>query len=411
MERLFSTYQVAELLGVTTWVVSTWMRQGMLTYQQLPQGLVRVSERSLVSFLRAQQIDLNVLMKDIALADNADKTATADIQPTATWLQASETKLLNVESPPSRPATPAGLADTSAELPDAPRPSDEELSPAHAAQQVLQAVLRDAIGRQAQSVQFTLDGLELTLALRIDGRLIPKPHFHTRLPTGLGNEIVAHALERSQAAWPSPVSSGAMTTQSDGREVAVSVRACRIGPTTRLVLSLPCGPNRVEDLLPVGHARTLHKALDNRSGLILLGGPMDRCRRLLDAIRKRLEEAGRSVLEVPRSSPLPGEALRELPAEPERSMVDALLVEEFSGYDGVSGTLEACRRALVVVVVPEDTPSGVAAFLRRANVPAWDLARGLSAVVVLDTEGGVARAVDGTLREKIRAGDWEWGMS
>ena len=78
MERLFSTVQVAELLGVTTGVVSAWMRKGMLKVQQLPQGLVRVSERNLVNFLRDQRIDLGVMMKDIASAEDAERQATSD---------------------------------------------------------------------------------------------------------------------------------------------------------------------------------------------------------------------------------------------------------------------------------------------------------------------------------------------
>jgi len=449
MERLFSTDQVAELLGVTTWVVSTWMRQGMLKAQQLPQGLVRVSERNLVSFLRAQHIDLGVMMKDIASSErtedagtrrrgNAEKErnpvfpltkpaepsrparpaeppthAVAVVETSVSEQQAQQqTDVVPRASQPAvpRPAAPEPRPTSAADDTRTPLPPDDGTPPIHAAQQVLKAVLRDALARRAQGVQFTLDGQELSLALRVDGRLHGKPHFHDRLPQGLGREIVAYALEHARLPEPAPLSSGELTLRFEGREVTVPAWACRIGETTRLVFTLPGDPPRVGDLLPVGHARTLHKALENRSGLILLAGPMDRCRRLLGAVRGRLEETGRSTLELPRSASLDAEAVRAMLTSPERSGLDALLVEEFSRYDDVSAVLDGCRGALIVAVVPENSPAGLAAFLRQANAPAWDLARGLSAVGVLDAEGGVVHAVDSALREKIRTGQWDWGL-
>jgi len=395
MERLFSTDQVAELLGVTTWVVATWMRQGMLKGQQLPQGLVRVSERNLVSFLRDQHIDLTGMMKDIAATE---QTAT-EKKPGPVLLPAEPLSMPVEVSAPARPAAPE-LA--------APLVSDDE-PPVHAAQQVLDAVLRDAMVRRANAVQFTFDGQELMLALRIDGRLCPRPMFHARLPQGLGGEIVAHALERAKLPAPSPLANGSISLRSDGATVTIPAWACRIGPTTRLVFTLPCEPSRVEDLLPVGHSRTLQKVLDNRSGLILLAGPMDRCRRLLAAVRRRLENAGHSVLELPRSAGLGGDSLRTVLSSPD-VLADAMLVEEFTRYEDVEAVLDASRRALVVAVVPEDSPAGLITFLRRASVPGWDLARGLSAVGVLDAEGGVIQATDAALREKIRLGLWDWGL-
>ncbi|MCL2701488.1 MAG: hypothetical protein FWE88_07325 [Phycisphaerae bacterium] len=419
MERLFSTYQVAELLGVTTWVVSAWMRQGLLKYQQLPQGALRVSERNLVSFLRSQHIDLGAMVAEIASAETVESAARTDASTRAA--RSIRATVAVAAAPEAEPAAALAVAQKTLPAGGASRPMEaanpghrlqpgDEPPPAHAAQQVLQAVLRDALARRAQGVQFTLDGPELTLALRVDGRLKPKPNFHTRLPKGLGDDIVAHALERTQMPAPTPLSSGAMSLRFEGRDVAMTAWACRIGNTTRLVFTLPCPPRRIEELLPVGHARTLQKALENRSGLILLAGPMDRCRHVLDAARARMEDAGRSVLELPRTTAFASPDVQTLLATPDPLAMDALLVEEFSRYDDLSIALDACRRTLILAVVPEDSSAGLAAFLRQADAPAWELARSLQTVGILDTEGGVIRAADATLREKIRNGEWDWGL-
>jgi len=64
MERLFTAYQVADVLGRTRREVQQWIEAGELASQRLDDGTVRVSEKQLVRFLRAQGIDMEAIMAD-----------------------------------------------------------------------------------------------------------------------------------------------------------------------------------------------------------------------------------------------------------------------------------------------------------------------------------------------------------
>jgi len=62
-QRLFSTYQVADLLGATPGTVMQWMQKGWLPYQRMPDGPVRISEGDLVTFLRGRGINMEELLE------------------------------------------------------------------------------------------------------------------------------------------------------------------------------------------------------------------------------------------------------------------------------------------------------------------------------------------------------------
>ena len=450
MERLFSTYQVAELLGVTTPAVMNWMRQGLLTYQQLPQGAVRVSERQLVSFLRGQGVDLDALMAKVALSEHAEQPQAHEDQtstPVRGWAQLlkgpsqqltadvgkvrqqkaiSEVAKLLAMGETQTPETRTPHTDTRAlpsptendfvtpTTPDAPKsprtacvgPEDAP-PPGRAAQQVLEAILRDAFTRRAQAVQLTYENDELALAMRIDGRLQPRPNFQARLPQGLGCEIVRYTLQRAKLSDPAPLASGSMTFCHAGDDHEISVSASRIAATTRLVLSLPCEPLSVGDCLPSGPARAMRELLTRRSGLVLLAGPAARTRDLLSAARVLLQGRGRHVMELPRTVTFEPADLTNVLTRTKELVVDAIVVEEFADFHGPAAAMEACRRALVLAAVPEDDLSGLVAFLARADLPPWDLARCLSGLVALHEEGGTVRVIDAATRQKIRDGKLE----
>lgn len=61
-ERLFTAYQVANLLGVTPTEVAQWIQKGWLPFHRLPEGPVRIRERALVQFLRDRGIDLEGIL-------------------------------------------------------------------------------------------------------------------------------------------------------------------------------------------------------------------------------------------------------------------------------------------------------------------------------------------------------------
>ncbi len=68
-DRLYSTYQVADLLGATPDKIVQWMQRGLLPYKRLPDGPVRIAESSLIRFLK----DRGVRIEDV-LAKAADDT-------------------------------------------------------------------------------------------------------------------------------------------------------------------------------------------------------------------------------------------------------------------------------------------------------------------------------------------------
>ena len=53
-ERLFNPYQIADLLGLTLEEVAASAQKGDLSFQRMPDGSIRISERGLAEFLRKQ---------------------------------------------------------------------------------------------------------------------------------------------------------------------------------------------------------------------------------------------------------------------------------------------------------------------------------------------------------------------
>ena len=74
-ERLFSPYQLADLLGVTAADILGWVNKGWLPSQRHADGSLRIPEKALVKFLRDRGIPIENLLAD-ALRQEA-KVATA----------------------------------------------------------------------------------------------------------------------------------------------------------------------------------------------------------------------------------------------------------------------------------------------------------------------------------------------
>jgi len=107
-QRLFSTYQVADLLGATPGTVMQWMQKGWLPYQRMPDGPVRISERDLVTFLRGRGINMEDLLKRTLQQEDTPAPRPADDNAAA--------PALTFEPPPPRAA--AAAEDESATVPE-----------------------------------------------------------------------------------------------------------------------------------------------------------------------------------------------------------------------------------------------------------------------------------------------------
>lgn len=184
-ERLYSTRQVADLLGLPHETILGWIQGGRLASERAPEGTVRVSETHLVRFLKDRGIDLaEIMARALSLEAEAQAApASADARPdetgrgTPALLVASQKDAGPCIAPPQAPPPAA-----------APDPAD----PAAAA---LDAILRDAVRRGAASIHLESQADGLTLALRIDGRLCEKPNFKAQLPQDLRTRLVARCKQ------------------------------------------------------------------------------------------------------------------------------------------------------------------------------------------------------------------------
>ena len=255
-ERLYSTFQVATLLGATLGTVMEWMQKGWLPFKRLPDGSVRVPGSGLVRFLKERGVNIEQIMAK-ALATEGEyqprnpAEGLAPVELTAVQPSAVNDRLApDVGAPEGRgaaePLSPSGAAEAASSSGVAADPasssgvaadpalrqhvaeavsayrqevqqmSEQEKVAAHEqgrqqepvaqpagdpvqapatgdpAAQVAQAILQDAIARGASDIHLDSAAEGLALRLRIDGVLQDKTSFKARLPQNLAPQIIAH---------------------------------------------------------------------------------------------------------------------------------------------------------------------------------------------------------------------------
>ena len=141
-ERLFTAYQVADLLGRPRHEVQAWIESGRLASQRLPTGAVRISEMQLVRFLRQEGIDIGAIVAETLESEQKEKPDQTPEPAQQQHRERPETPYRPVTATSSLPprmamaaAPPAPIADLahkapgtatqlSAPAPDAPSRSD-----------------------------------------------------------------------------------------------------------------------------------------------------------------------------------------------------------------------------------------------------------------------------------------------
>ena len=171
-ERLFSTYQIAKLLGTTLGAVNRHMEEGVLRFRRMPDGTTRVTESELIDFLTRQGMDLDKVLSKAGYTKVSLDKKISDVKSQS---EPDET----VDEP-----APGPITKTTVKAP--------ESSPRAA--QVCDAIFSDAKNHRAETIHFTPYRSGLVLQLRIDGQLRNKPNFSRNLPEPLRREIVAHLL-------------------------------------------------------------------------------------------------------------------------------------------------------------------------------------------------------------------------
>ncbi len=191
-ERLYSTYQVADLLGTSPAEVAEWIERGWLPFRRSGNGPVRISARGLLNFLEQRGIDIRALVTAAELREEEQ-----------VYAQASPGPALPVLPAPDRARTEGASG----------RQRSSSRGPAW---QVVEAVLDDAVARGAGDIHLELRGQRLTLLLQVDGVLREKPHFAARLPEGLGPEVMRDWRRRSVGASKRAGSSSTQAASGDG---------------------------------------------------------------------------------------------------------------------------------------------------------------------------------------------------
>ncbi len=517
-QRTFTTYQIAELLGQTPGTVVEWIQKGWLPVRRMPDGAIRISEQSLVGFLRDRGVDLAELMAgarvepasepedEEASARRARKLLARRIASRPAGEPPSEAESWEPDVADSEPARPDGRepvepepidpqpdegryepepqpeAEPEPETPaaheagpepsgaDEPRPSpmpeaepafDElevELRPvpepeprttpeAHPqeaelneagpheadepeaddacparADQVIEAVLADALAKHATAVHFEPREEGLSLRLRVDGVLREKPGFAARLPAGLDRAILerlagragldAEALERP--------AEGMMEVRHGDTSYYAAVATCPTARGPRLVLRLrPMdGAGARAALSAVDRAR-LMELLTGGGVWVVLAGPARSGRRaLLCSLAGEAAAAGCSVLVLGRQAGVAGEEADDVPTGGRNGLAyaeamsaamgqdaDLVCVEDLRDPGTALEAFEAAREgaSVVAVVRAADAAEAVGELLAMGLEP-WPLSRTLAAVVVCPAEGGPARLriIDEAAAEAIR---------
>jgi len=338
-ERLYTAYQVAELLGATPGEVHEWMQKGWLPFKRYPDGPVRVSQRGLLSFLRERGIDIEQIIAEAGHQD-LQEPSNVEVQP--------------APEPPAAPVEPARLVG--------PEPADP-------AAQVAQAILADAVSSRATHVHLEPQPGSLALRLRIDGVIREKANFRRRLPRGLAPHLLARLKQWAglEGTRPAPVRTGSFSRTVEGRAVKVALSATATSHGDRLVLRIrdpaQARPTLCELDLDDEDEQSFRGMLAERSGLIVLAGPRDigRAKALL-AMADELSGSGRSVVSLAESEDLEAEGISRAVtdesagfgcAQAVRSLArqdaDAIVVEELPDSASIRAGVEVAAGASLVL--------------------------------------------------------------
>jgi len=373
-ERLFSTYQVANLLGATPGAVAQWVKNGWLTFQDSPDGPPRISRGSLIQFLRQRGADVAGIFPEAA----AEVAAPEAPAPEAPAVEAPP-----VESRPLAEFFAAIRAATPAAMPD----------------QIADAILADAIRCGAQALHLTPRREGLALQLRLGGLLHDKVHFSRRLPQGLGPKLLAHLMALAGLDPNTPLPKSADFVRFvEGREARLHLSAVPTIHGPRIVIHLP-QPPAAQGLLQLGMGETDRQRIEqilSGGGMVVVAAP----RRpgpggMLRALLAAADTADRSVVAVEKTAGPEVQGAARMRIDPGAGMTYAVALEAMGDQDAdvilvgelrdpltAAAALEAAHDGALVLAgmnVP-GAPGAVGELLAMGLEP-WPLAAAMQAVI------------------------------
>ena len=435
-ERLFSTYQIAKLLGATLGSVTTWMDKGALSFCRMPDGAIRITESALIEFLTEQGIDLGEMLTKVGYAKVAAADSVSGLLPrvvpvvTAGALAEATTAVTPAkpiddepdrtgDRPPEQPpAVEIAPAEESSGETSAARPAEAAHSDPRA-EQICDAILADAAGHAAQTIHLTPRRGHLVLQLRIDGVLHDKLSFDRNLPDGLKREIIACLLNRADPdidpeALAAP-HSAEFTRRIDGQDLTLRLAALPTGHGPRLVIHMPCRTADIGLLALKDAARARLEKLLQADGLILVASKRRTGRDMtLRALLNAANTKGRSVIAIGRNSapdmdnvarlqinPAAGLTCATAMAAMEHQDADAIVLSELYDPATARKAFDAAHDgALVIAGINANSASAVISELLAMGIEPWPLGGTLKAII---EQSGVT-FVGGQLARVIRHG-------
>ena len=442
-KRVFTTYQLADLLGATPGTVVEWMQKGWLPYERAADGPVHITEEGLMRFLHDQGVNTEQVM---AAASREGASSLADDLAAESDSAESPSDLVaesdSAESPSDLVAesdSTEGPSDLMAESDSAEGPSDlvtesdstespsdlaagvavEEPSPpprpgegaratvedepaaAGPAEQVAEATLKWALERNAGEIHLEPGSDGLALRVRIDGVLHERPSFRQRLPEGVGPRLMVHlkALAGLDIAQAAGGQAGKFTIGIEGRQVEAELSTCPTLHGEKVFIRIL--DRTIAQLGQLGLSgpdeAAVRAALAGQVGLIVLaGGPRsgkgDTLRAMLAAqagaeSNTLLIEAGTDVeLEWVTHCPV-GPGAHFTPAQAvgaaARQRPEVIAIADLHDPQTAAAALEAAvAGSMVLACVRAPGPAAaVAALLGEMGLQPWPLASTLSLVM------------------------------
>ena len=381
-ERLFSTYQIAKLLGTTLGSVAKWMDKGSLSFCRMPDGTARITESALIEFLTEQGIDLGEMLAAAGSAKVAAAGGISGLLPQTVPVETAD-----------------DLADESFEETSAPRLA-EAARPDLRAGQICDAILADAARQGAQTIGITPHRDHLALQLRTGGVLHEKLNFDRHLSDGLRREIIECLLNRADPDIdPENLTvphSAEFTQTIDGQDFTLRLSALPTVHGPRLVIHMPCQAADIESLALEDTARARLEKLLQADGLIVVASKRRTGRDLtLRALLNAADIDGRCAIAIEQNSapdldnvvqlqinPAAGLTYAAAMAAMEHQDADAIVLTELRDPATALKAFDAAHDgALVIAGINANSASAAITELLAMGIEPWPLGSTLKAIV------------------------------
>lgn len=390
-ERLFTTSQVANLLGATPGTVMDWINNGWLGSKRLPHGPVRISETNLVQFLKSRGIDLGEIVAKIE-AEEGEYVKENPPAPSPRPQSAKAAVAVDISSQPqTEPTQPAESIEAAGKTPE---PVGDSAS------QVAEAIIDDALARRATHIHLEPTSAGLTLRLRIDGVLYEKTNFKLRLPKELGPKLIECLKEQSNMpAGSQAPQTGVLRSSARGRAAECRIATFPTQYGEKIVITIPPKPKPMDlsELgMPADCVAGIRKVLAGPGGLVLVAAPpRSGCTTTLDALVSAIDAKQKSVIAVSRRAgrqmegvthsliALPeGLACEDAMASLDDIDADAIVIDDLRGPAMICSAIEqAYGGRLVIAGVRMDFAANIIDELLLMGAEPWQLAQSLKVII------------------------------